>query len=168
METTGVVMAVANANVGFLAIRGVSDTADLTKDDAWHERKIARTSLLVKVWLSWEEACGREALIRPLVDQLRFCNSGWTIAEKEIKQSTIAETPDSSLTLIKTKIADNDLVYDFTQVTPFSFRSIAQPPFRDRTPEGDKVLPSPQQRGCQASADPGAMNNQHPFIRQPN
>jgi nucleoside phosphorylase len=37
MEAAGVAMAVENADVGFLEIRGVSDTADLTKDDAWHE-----------------------------------------------------------------------------------------------------------------------------------
>jgi nucleoside phosphorylase len=37
MEAAGVAMAVANADVSFLEIRGVSDTADATKDDAWHE-----------------------------------------------------------------------------------------------------------------------------------
>jgi hypothetical protein len=61
-----------------------------------------------------------EARIKPLVDQARFCSSGW-IAENEIKEPTIAETPDSSLNLVKTKMANNDLFYDFTRATHFSF-----------------------------------------------
>ena len=36
MEAAGVAMAVENAGISFLEIRGVSDAADLTKDDAWH------------------------------------------------------------------------------------------------------------------------------------
>jgi nucleoside phosphorylase len=37
MEAAGVAVAVANGDVGFLEIQGVSDTADDTKDDGWHE-----------------------------------------------------------------------------------------------------------------------------------
>jgi nucleoside phosphorylase len=36
MEAAGVAVAVANVGLSFLEIRGVSDAADLTKDDAWH------------------------------------------------------------------------------------------------------------------------------------